>query len=350
MKEIASIIAQPGMILAKDVVYKDKVIFPADTVLDTLVIDRLQRYSIMCVSIKDNEDLASTHYEKMRFNQRFLDFEAAFNKSLLEFKAYMLMFVETGKKPRDEVFLQIYEKLAAMVPNGAVLLDYLYMMVPNEDELTFTHCLNSALLAGCFADWLSFTQEKKNILIMCGFFTDIGKYKMPYDILWKPDKLTQEEFELVRSHPTVGFRMVQYVHLNDHIKNAVLMHHERMDGSGYPSGLSGDEIDYYARIISIVDTYIAMSSPRSYRSAMTPMQIIEHFERSMGKYDVELLIPLLKRIADAQIGTIVQLNDDSVWEIMIIHPTKFSRPILRNKNSEILDLSQNPNLKIEKNL
>ena len=350
MKEIASIIAEPGMILAKDVVYKDKVLFPADTVLDTLVIDRLKRYSIMCVSIKDNEDLASTHYEKMRFNQRFREFETAFNQALLEYKAYMLMFIETGQKPQDAVFLKIYEDLAAMVPNGSVLLDYLYMMVPNEDELTFTHSLNSALLAGCFAEWLSFSEEKKNLLIMSGFFYDIGKYKMPYDILWKPDKLTPEEFALVRSHPTLGFQMVQYVHLNDHIKNTVLMHHERMDGSGYPSGMSGHDIDYYARIIAIVDTYIAMAAPRSYRSALTPMQIIGNFESSMEKYDVEILMPLLKRIADAQIGTTVQLDDDSIWEIMIIHPTKFSRPILRNADSKILDLSQNPQYKIIKNL
>lgn len=350
MKEIASVIAEPGMILAKDVIYKDKVLFPVDTVLDTLIIDRLKRYSIMCVSVKDNEDFASTHYEKMRFNQRFREFEKAFNQALLEYKAYMLMFIETGKKPQDAVFLKIYRDLSALVPNGAVLLDYLYTMVPNEDELTYNHGLCSALLAGCFGDWLSLSEDKKNLLIMSGFFYDIGKCKMPYDILWKPDKLTDEEFKLVRSHPTVGFQMVQYVHLNDHIKNAILMHHERMDGSGYPSCLMGADIDYYARIIAIVDTYIAMASPRSYRNAMTPMQIIGNFEKNMEKYDVELLMPLLKRIADAQIGTTVQLDDDSVWEVMIIHPTKFSRPILRNDKSEILDLSQNPQFKIVKNL
>lgn len=350
MKEIASMILEPGMILAKDVIYRDKVLFSADTEVDSVMMDRLKRYSIMCVTIKDESDFATTHYEKMRFNEQFREFENHFAQSLLEYKAYMLMFIETGQKPQDSAFLKIYDDLMSLVPNGATLLDYLYLLIPNEDELTFSHCLSSALLAGCIGDWLSFSEERKRLLIMCGFFYDIGKFKLPYDILWKPDKLSDQEYALVKTHPAIGYEMVRYVHLNDHIKNAIFMHHERMNGLGYPNGLSGQQIDEFARLIAIVDAYIAMASPRSYRSALTPMQILGNFERSLDRYDVELLMPIMKRIADAQIGTTVRLNDDSEWEIMIIHPTKFSRPLLRNQNAEILDLSLRPDLQIVKNL
>ncbi len=350
MKEIASMILKPGMILAKDVLHKNRLLYAAGTKVDAVMIDRLKRYSIMCVSVKDEEDLATTHYEKMRYNQNFLQYEKRFAELLLEYKAYMLMFIETGMKPQDSAYLKIYNELAALVPGGNALLDYLYQMVPNEDELTYTHSLNSAMLAGCFADWLKFSEEKKNLLIMCAFFYDIGKCKLPYDILWKPDKLTEQEFQLVKTHPTVGYEMVQYIHLNDHIKNTILMHHERMDGLGYPGGLKGDEIDVYAKIIAIVDAYIAMASPRSYREALSSMQILSNFEKNSARYDMEYLLPLMKRIADAQIGTRVRLNNETEWEVLIIHPTRFSRPILRNNKGELLDLSQNLQLEITKRI
>ena len=128
------------------------------------------------------------------------------------------------------------------------------------------------------------------------------------------------------------------------------MHHERMDGSGYPYHMKGSKIDIFAKYIAIIDTYIAMASPRAYRNALTPLQILGNFERDMQKYDPTLLIPLMKRIADAQIGSTVQLNDESVWEVFVIHPGTLSRPILKNENNQILDLMENPQFQIIKNL
>ena len=93
-----------------------------------------------------------------------------------------------------------------------------------------------------------------------------------------------------------------------------------------------------------------MASPRTYRNALTPLQILGNFEKSLDKYDVELLMPIMKRIADAQIGTNVQLNDGSVWEVLIKHPNKLSRPILKNEKNEFVDLLQRTDLEIVKNV
>lgn len=350
MKSIARMALQPGMILGEDVEYQGKKLFSADTVVDENVLERLKRYSIMCVTIKEDVDLATTHYEKIRYNEAFKLFEQKHSDSLMLYKQMMLAFATTGLQIPDDALLSIYQDIQSTYQNGSALLDFLYNLVPNEDELTFNHCLNSALLAGTFADWLSMRGEDKNALILSGFYYDIGKLKLPYDLLWKPGKLTDEEYAMVKKHPEIGYSIIRNTTLDNRIKNAVIMHHERMDGSGYPYHMKGSKIDIFAKYIAIIDTYIAMASPRAYRNALTPLQILENFERDMQKYDPTLLIPLMKRIADAQIGSTVQLNDESVWEVFVIHPGTLSRPILKNENNQILDLMENPQFQIIKNL
>ncbi len=350
MKVITRMELEPGMILGDDVVDQGKVLYASGTKVDQVMIDRLNRYSILCVTIMENIDFATTHYERIRCDENFIAFEKKYTYCLNYYKSIMKNFLENGKKTADRIFLGLYKELYAYISSGSVLLDYLYNMVPDENELTYTHCLNSALLAGTFADWLCLNEEEKNTLILCGFYYDIGKLSLPYNILWKPDKLTKEEFEMVKSHPAVGHKMVSTCDLDQHVKKAILMHHERQDGSGYPYQFEGDMIDTYARYIAIIDTYIAMASPRTYRSAFTPLQILDTFEKSLEKYDTTILLKLMKHIADAQIGTMVQLNDDSVWEVFIIPDHEYARPILKNDNNGILDLLEHPELHIVKNV
>ena len=221
-------------------------------------------------------------------------------------------------------------------------------MMPNEDELTFTQCLNAALFAGTVAGLINMDEQSKRILILCGFYYDIGKLQLPYQLLWKRGKLTPEEFNIMKTHPIVGYNMVCRLNLNEHVKNAVIMHHERLDGSGYPYRLEGQRIDVYARYIAIVDAYIAMASPRSYRNALTPLQILGNFEGDLSKFDIELLMPVMKKIADAQIGSRIQTNDGKVWEVLIIHNHKLSRPVLMGDKREVLDLLEHPELEIVK--
>lgn len=348
MKSVARMALQPGMTLGEDVMWQGETIYPAGTVLTDMIINKLKRYSVMCVTVMEDIDYATTHYEKLRYSEDFKLFEVKHAENLMKYKQLMTAFDNMGKLISDKDLLDIYDDLRSTYSNGAELLDFLYNLMPNEDELTFNHCLNSALLAGAFAEWVDMSNEDMKNLILSGFYYDIGKMKLPYDILWRPDKLTGAEFDIIKRHPAIGWAMIGNAGLDHRIQDAVLMHHERMDGSGYPHQINGNEIGIYARYIAIIDTYIAMASPRPHRSALTPLQILGHLEKDISKYDAELLVPLMKRIADAQIGTSVQLSDESVWEVIIIHPNRFSRPILKNSESEVLDLVEHPELEITK--
>lgn len=351
MKPVARMALEPGMILGEDVEYQGGVLYPADTALTEAMIERLKRYSIMCVTIKEDIDFATTHYEKIRFNECFKNFQQKHAENLMRYKHLMTSFVTGGKQIADEDLFAIYNDMAATYDSGTTLLDYLYNLVPNEDELTYTHCLNSALLGGTFADWAGMDKNDKETLILSCFYYDIGKLKLPYDLLWKSGKLSEEEFAMVKKHPVIGYAILNNTSsVNQRIKNAVIMHHERMDASGYPYHMKGSSIDIFARYVAIIDTYIAMASPRSYRTALTPLQILDNFQKSLTVYDTEILLPLMKRIADAQIGTTVQLSDDSVWDVFLVHPGRYSLPVLKNEKDQVLDLLENPQLKIVKNL
>ena len=348
VRSVARTALQHGMILGEDVIRQGTVICPAGTVVDDTVVERLKNCSVMCVTVRDQIDSAATRFEKIRFNESFRLFEQKHTSGLIRYKQLLNEFLSGGVPVPDQTLLALYDDLCSTYPGGSVLLDYLYNLVPNEDELTYNHCLNSALLAGAFADWMGLSGEKKDILILSCFYYDIGKMQLPYELLWKPGKLNENEYELVKKHPVIGYSLLEKTDLDQRIKNAVLMHHERMDGSGYPDGLKGSDIELSARYVAIIDTYIAMASPRSYRCALTPLQILGNFEQNMQKFDTALLLPLAGRIADAQIGSTVQMDDDSVWSIEQIHEDDLSRPVLIAQDGRRLDMAKDRQREIMK--
>ncbi len=351
MKVISTLELTPGLELGEHVEYQDKILYSAGTILDQKSIDRLKRYGIMCVSIMEAVDKATTHYERIQYNENFKKFVDKYNVCLNKYKGVMLSYI--GMKPTVSIepstLLAIYEECYQMVSTGGQLLDYIYNMMPNEDELTYSQSFSSALLCGAFANWLCLNEEDTRIFILCGFYYDIGKWMLPSEILWKPGKLTDEELAMVKRHPIMGYKFAQNdTNLNEHVRNSIIMHHERMDGSGYPFHIAGEKIDRFARYMGIVDTYIAMASPRSFRPAFTPLQILGNFEKNLDKFDISILMLLMDRIADAQVGSNVELSDGTVWEVALIHKTPYSRPLLKNDQQQTLNLADHPELDIVK--
>lgn len=349
MKIVARMSLQNGNILGEDVLDShNNVLYAAGTEVTPRVMEKLKRYSIMCVTIMEEIDFARTHYERIRYDTTFKAFEILYRDNLNRYKDMMTVFMNTGVKIDDKKLLALYQNVMSAIPSNKAVFDYLYNRIPDEDEMTFAHCFNSALISGTFADWLGLGEKEKNLWVLCGFYFDIGKLLLPYELLWKPGKLTAKEYEQVKEHTFNGYQKIRSLDLDEHVKRAVVLHHERADGSGYPYGFKGEEIDLYARYMGIVDTYEAMAAPRVHRMSIPPLNIIGYFEDSLARFDVQILMPLLRHMADTQLGTNVQLSDESIWEVFILNNTRLSRPILRNDKMEMLDLLTRPDLKIEK--
>ena len=130
---------------------------------------------------------------------------------------------------------------------------------------------------------LGFTDAQVNTLYLVGYLHDIGKIALEEEILNKPGRLTDEEFDAVRRHPEIGWRILRSSYEVEEIADAILAHHERWDGKGYPKRLRGEEIPVYARIVAVADSYDAMTGVRTYRRSISPQQAAEEIARCAGK-------------------------------------------------------------------
>ena len=137
-----------------------------------------------------------------------------------------------------------------------------------KDAYTCGHSDRVALIAKRLAQGLQLDAIRCERLYMAGLLHDIGKIGVPDEVLLKPGKLTDEEFALIKRHPTIGHSIMKHVPQLQYVLPGVLHHHESLNGRGYPFGLKGDEIPLEARILAVADSYDAMTSSRPYRDAM----------------------------------------------------------------------------------
>lgn len=228
------------------------------------------------------------------------------------------------------------------------LFDMIHQMHSLNDTI-YAHCVNVALISRMIGRWLHLEQHDLDILTCCGLFHDIGKMTIPNEVLNKPGKLTDEEFALIKSHPKTGYEMLRNQDIDTRIKQSALMHHERYDGSGYPSNLSSELLADFAMIVAIADVYDAMTAARSYREPLCPFQVIEKFEQDgFQKYHTKYIYIFLHNIASTYQSNRVMLNDGRSCKIVMLNQNTLSKPIVQFDDGSCLDLSGQRKLYITK--
>ncbi|MCD6408249.1 HD domain-containing protein, partial [bacterium] len=163
-----------------------------------------------------------------------------------------------------------------------------------RDPYTAGHQLRVAEISCLIGKEMGLEERKLRALEIAGRLHDIGKIGVPSEILTKPGKLTEEEFDLVKKHPVIGYEILKTIPFNLPVAKIVLQHHERIDGSGYPYGLKDGQILLEARILAVADTFEAMVSHRPYRPAHSVEEVIKEMEKGKGKkYDKRVVSALL---------------------------------------------------------
>jgi putative nucleotidyltransferase with HDIG domain len=351
---------KPGMVVAKDIYTPtDGFIVSSKTVLTSRNISRLELYDVQELPIEfedfnhgneeaqeTEEDKPITASQKMKQSESFKQFQKAFGESLLVSEKVINDIVLHDGNVNYKLINTMVDRVANVSNNGIHIFDMLHCM-REMDDLTYAHSMSVALICKIFGDWLHLSEADKQALKIAGFLHDIGKVKVPQEIICKKGKLTNVEYEIVKKHTEFGYEIVKNKDIDERIKLAILMHHEKCDGTGYPNKLKGNQIDDFAKIVAIADAYDAMTAARCYREAICPFTVIEEFEvNSLKHYDPKYILPLMETIAQSYTGNNVRLSDGTVGEVILINKQNLSRPMIRTKN-DYIDLSRNKSIKIE---
>lgn len=186
-------------------------------------------------------------------------------------------------------------------------------LVEAKDPYTGGHLWRVSRYAGLLAEAARLAPQEVARITLGGFLHDLGKIGIPDTILRKPDKLTDDEFDVIKTHPTVGHRVVMAHPLGQLVDSAIAGHHERLDGKGYPSGLKGDEIAIDARIIAICDTFDALTSARPYRAPMEKSRALDIITDAAGTQFDPLLVELLVSLdRDGKLDSIISHSFDGL--------------------------------------
>lgn len=181
------------------------------------------------------------------------------------------------------------------------------------DDYTYLHSVAVCAMMAALARQLNMSEEETFIAAQGGMLHDVGKAGIPVDVLNKPGKLTDNEFDVVRRHPEKGYDMlVSNETLPEEVLDVALHHHEKFDGRGYPHKLKGEEISIFARMGAVCDVYDALTSDRVYKKGWSPAVAVKRMASWEGHFDPKILQAFIKTLGIYPVGSLVRLKSDKL--------------------------------------
>lgn len=213
--------------------------------------------------------------------------------------------------------------------------------IKHQDAYTAEHSINVCILSATFARFLGHDEAEIRRIAISGLLHDVGKSQVPIDILNKHGRLTVDELNIMKEHTTFGKDLLLSIGHEDRIAVDVAhTHHERLDGKGYPRGLTSSQIPYYSKVIALADCYDAITSSRCYDGARASMEALDIIYKCKGvQFDTELAIEFIKCIGIFPPGAIVELNSGQVGIVISANANNKLRPkilLVRNKDKKLI--------------
>lgn len=214
------------------------------------------------------------------------------------------------------------------------------------DDYTYAHSVNVATVCCVIGMGMEMNEEDLTNLVTAALLHDLGKLQIPEEILNKPGRLTQEEYQIMKSHAVLSYEYIsERLDLSAQIKTAVLFHHENIDGSGYPQGLDGSEQTLFTKILHVADVYDALVSARPYKKPYSPYEASEYLMGGCGiMFDRDVVNVLLKYVPLYPKGTEVTLSDGRCGIIYKNSGIHNLRPVVRLMDGEMVDLMKAENM------
>lgn len=198
------------------------------------------------------------------------------------------------------------------------------------DDYTYMHSVAVCAMMVALAKKLGLDEAQTRLCGMAGLLHDMGKVAMPLNVLNKPGKLTDTEFDVIRSHPAEGHKILAASHVVDAVSlDVVLHHHEKIDGSGYPERLNGENLSLYAKMAAVCDVYDAITSNRPYKSGWDPAESLRRMAEWSGHFDPTVFQAFVKSIGIYPVGSLVRLTSGRIGVVTGQSPKSLTTPIIK---------------------
>ena len=348
----------PGCILLKNVFGPSgKVLIPENTILTERHITVLKNFLIDFVDISrklQNGDLFQPNDVDEKIDEKI-------NIPQLEDQPFDTHYIELVQRFK-KMFLQWEKNIAVNVPLLYRLMNPLFNRLEEigsevfriqkystKEDYLYHHCVAISLLATYIGKKMGLPENEQIELGMAALLSDSGMSKL--DHFYKEDRpLSEDEINKMKQHPIYSYRMVERDKtLPKHAKMAMLQHHERIDGTGYPLGLKKDEIHPFAQVIAVCDVYHAITCERSFVNKKSPFKAIEELQKKQfSRLDPEIVMLFIDSLTNFSVGTQVKLSNNKIGEVVFINKNKPTRPMVKIiKDDEIIVLENEPHLFIE---
>lgn len=338
---------EEGMVVAKNVEQNGKILLKKDIPITDQMIKKIRNMLFLGnVEIYDKEvdekrQSPSDVKEKQcaKVHEEFQDI------SLKLQKTFRQLINENGIAMSE--IREFSRKIQSEINPSSIVIKNIVLYGSGADSI-YRHSVNVAALSSIIGKWIGFDQAKLNLLMYAAILHDFGKTKIDRELLKKESTLSIHEFNTIKTHAQIGYKIVKEIsYLDKSVMYGVLMHHERVDGSGYPLGLKDEAIHPFARIIAIADVFDAMNSDRTYKKKRLPFEALQIVKNeSLGKLDYEYVKVFLEHIVDYYTGEEVLLNTGDKCKIIKMNINDLEKPLLL-KDGEFIDLEKEKKLYIK---
>ena len=341
---------EAGMILSKNLEQNGRILFKKDIPMTEPIIKKMQKlYLIENVEIYDKDiekKQVSIESKKLEESKKI---DEEFRKISIKLKNTFSQIANDDETAMDEI-REFSRKIQNELKPSSTVIKNIVLYGSGEDSI-YRHGVNVAALSALLGKWVGLEEAKINLLVYSAILHDIGKTKINNDLLEKETSLTKSELGIIKTHTNAGYKIVKEItFLDKSVSYGVLMHHERLDGSGYPLGLKGDGIHPFAKIIAIADVFDAINSNRGYKNKKLPFEALQIVKtEGLGKLDYEYVKVFLQHIIDYYTGEEVLLNTNEKCKIIQMNVNNLEKPLLL-KEGDFVDLEKEKDIYIKEML
>lgn len=336
MKKLKVYQLEPGLKLAMDVVSSDGVVlYPEGNVVTERVISYLKNWNVedVYVKVEDEEVVKQRRETEIKIKEKY-------TRSVDKIAKFMES-IETGDKVYEKEVKETAKELMDFTE------DYYYFFrlltsLEDEDNQLFQHSINVGIYSSLLAKWLDFDDPVAQEIGLSGLLHDIGRVNKTAS-----DSPEVEDYDM--DHPIRGYELIKNkTKFNDSVAKGVLQHHERMNGEGYPEGLKGSSIHFYARIIAVTDEFDQLTYSQLDSEVIGVFKAIDRLDReSFGRLDPLVARTFMNRLMELFIGSTVLLSNEKVGEVIMVNKNEPSRPLVKVQD-QFIDLAKNRSITIEK--